>query len=107
MKAGLVVLVLALIALALFNPDMEDFQLFVETSTEELIRDEVGEGLLSDALSALGSGLAGEHVDEVTRRRNYFIFSTYTIDLDEEPDSGDEWRFLGLAGQFLELDRPD
>ncbi|HEX7069519.1 MAG TPA: DUF4359 domain-containing protein [Rhodothermales bacterium] len=107
MKAGLIVLVLAVIALALFNPDMEDFQLFVETSAEELIREEVGEGLLSDALSTLGSGLIGDHVDEITTRRNYIIFSTYTIDLDQEPESGDEWRFLGMAGQFLVLDRPE
>lgn len=106
MRTGIVVLVLALIALALFNPDMEDFQLFVETHTEELIQDQVGEGPLSDVLSALGSGFAGEHVDEITTRRNYFIFSTYTIDLDET-DRGGDWRFLGMAGQFLELERPE
>lgn len=107
MRTGLVVLILAIIALTLFNPDMEDFQFFVETQTEELIRDQIGESPLSEALSELGSGLASDHVDEITERRNYFIFSTYTIDFDGETNRGGEWRFLGLAGQFLELERPE
>lgn len=107
MRTGLVVLILAVIALAIFNPDMEDFQLFVETQTEELIRDQMGEGVLSETLSRLGSGLASEHVDEITERNNYFIFSTYAIDLDRDPDNGNEWRFLGMAGQFMELERPE
>ena len=106
MRTGLVVLILAVIALALFNPDMEDFQMFVQTHTEELIREEMGDGLLSEALSSLGSSLAADHVDEVTERDNYLIFSTYTIDVDRN-DDGDEWRFLGMAGQFLELERPE
>lgn len=107
MRTGLVVLILAVIALAIFNPDMEDFQLFVETQTEELIRDQMGEGVLSETLSRLGSGLASEHVDEITERNNYFIFSTYAIDLDRDPDNGNEWRFLGMVGQFMELERPE
>lgn len=103
MRTGIVVLILAVIALAIFNPEMEDFQLFVETHTEELIRDEVGEGLVPEAIARLGSGLAAQHVDRITERRNYFIFSTYTIDLDAS-DNGNEWRFLGMAGQFLKLE---
>lgn len=107
MRTGLVALTLAVIALAIFNPGMDDFRIFVRERTEILLQDEAGDSLLGRALSGAGASIAGEYVDRITERENYFVFSTYTIDLDGESTETDDWKFLGIAGQFLELHRPD
>lgn len=107
MRTGIVVAMLAVIALAIFNPDIADFQRFVTTQTESVIRDEIGDGMLSEALARFGSGLAGQHVDEVTERRNFIVFSTYSVDLDGDRDTEEEWRFVGIAGQFFQTHAPE
>ena len=105
MRTALVVVILALIALFIFNPDMEDFQAFVQTQSGQILGEKLGDGALGRALSGAGSALAGRYVDRVTERNDYLIFSTYTIDLDRDAED-DEWRFLGIAGMFVETERP-
>jgi hypothetical protein len=107
MRTGIVTALLAAIALAFFNPSMDDFSLFVRAQSEQILIDETGDTSLGRALSAFGSRLAGDYVHRVTERRNYFVFSTYTIDLDGPERTGNEWRFLGIGGRFIELDRPE
>lgn len=108
MRTAIVVVILALLALYLFNPEMEDFKRFVETRSELLLERELGGGVLGEVLSGAGASLAGRYIDRVTDRDDYLFFSTYTIDLDgNENDAEDEaWRFLGIAGQFFEMQRP-
>lgn len=106
MRTGIVIAALVVIALAWLNPTMEDFQIFVEAQSEELILQETGDTELGRALSRLGSGLAAQYIDRVTTRRNYVVFSTYTIDMDEDENNDNEWRFLGMGGHFVVLDRP-
>lgn len=105
MRTGIVVAALAVIALFWFNPTMADFQRWVGTQTEGLLRTETGTGELGRILSELGADLAERHVARFTERTNYVLFSTYTIDFDGV-DNGNEWRFLGMGGQFIELERP-
>lgn len=99
-------MLLALIALFIFNPEMEDFQVFVEAQSEQILQQELGDGALGRALSSAGSRLAGSYIERVTERNNYFVFSTYTIDLDGPEGEDEEWRFLGIATHFIELERP-
>ena len=107
MRTGIVVAALAVIALVWFNPDMDDFRLFIETRTEDLIRREAGETPVGGALSRLGSNLAGAYIGEVTDRNNYVVFSTYTIDLDGQESETGDWRFVGIGGRFIETERPE
>ncbi len=107
MRTGIVIVILAVIALAFFNPEMDDFRTFVRAQAEGMIQREAGDTALGRALSGAGGSLAGQYVDRITERRNYFVFSTYTIDLDGEESDVEEWKFLGLAGRFVELERPD
>ncbi len=106
MRTAIVVVLIALIALYFLNPGMEDFRVFAGTQSERLLERELGDGVLGRALAGAGSALAARHIDRVTERRDYFFFSTYTIDLDGADDEGEEWRFLGVAGQFFETERP-
>jgi hypothetical protein len=106
MRTGIVVAVLGVIALAIFNPGIDQFRIFVADRAQTIILEETGEGVLGRALSGAGANLAGQYVDRITERDNYVLFSTYTIDLDGGEEDEEHWTFLGLAGQFLELERP-
>ncbi len=103
----LLLLLLVAVLLAVFNPGREDFQAFVRDQAGEMIRGQVGGGGLGDALSGLGGSLAASNLNRVTRRDNYYVFSLYTIDLDGPAGEANEWRFLGIATQFIELHRPE
>lgn len=106
MRTGIVVVLLALIALYFYNPTMEDFKLFVQSQSEEILLSETGDTELGRILSDAGSRLAGRYIDRITERTEYFIFSTYTIDLDGADQDEEEWRFLGIGAHFAELQRP-
>lgn len=99
--------ILAVGALILFNPEMPEFKFFVETQSEQILLQETGDTALGRLLSGAGSSLLGDMVDRVTRRDNYVIFSIYTVDLDGQEEEANEWRFLGIGGQFVELHRPE
>lgn len=107
MKTGIVAAIIAVIALAFFNPGMDDFRTFVRAQAEGMIQRETGESELGGLLSDVGGSLAGRYIDRITERRNYFVFSTYTVDFDGDDSEAEDWRFLGIAGQFVELDRPE
>ena len=106
MRTALVALIILLIGLAWFNPSMDAFKGFVELRSERILQEEAGDSVLGRALAGAGGALAGAYVDRITERNNYVFFSTYTIDFDDEED-GDEWRFLGIAARFIELQAPE
>ncbi len=103
---SLLILILIAVLLAVFNPDESDFKAFVRDKSGEMVGEQVG-GRLGDVLGSLGGGMAADAVLRVTRRDNYYVFSTYTVDLDGPAATGNEWKFLGIATQFVELHRPD
>src|SRR5690625_6923447 len=70
MRTGLVVLILALIALAFFNPSMDDFRLFARQQSEQLIRSQAGDGVLGEAIGTIGGRLAGDNIDRITERQD-------------------------------------
>lgn len=88
--------------LAFTNPGMEEFSTFARSESQSAIREEVGDTAIGRAVAEFGSSLAGDLADDVTSRKNYVLFSTYSIG-DDEP----AWRFLGIAGRFVQLDKPD
>ena len=107
MRTGLVVAILAVIVLAFFNPGMDEFRTFVRAQAEGMIQQEAGDSAIGRALSGAGGSLASQYVDRITERRNYIVFSTYTVDLDGAESDDEDWKFVGIAGRFVELDRPD
>ncbi len=107
MRLPLLMAALAAILLFLFNPDMEDFSVFAKEQSAVLMEDQLGGSALARMLAGAGSDLVGGAVARATERNNYFLFSTYTLDFDGDNREGNEWRFLGVAGMFFELDRPE
>jgi hypothetical protein len=96
--------------LALFNPDEEDFRSYVTERANEAISDRArsaGGSIFSDIVGSVGGTLAGHVASRTVRRDEYYVFSVYTIDLDGPQRRGEEWRFLGLAKQFVPLHTPD
>jgi len=96
-----------LTALFVYNPEMDDFKGYIEGRSEELLQREIGDSALGRALSGLGSSLAGSYVDPITDRKNYYLFSTYAIGSRSEEEQEKAWVFLGVGGQFLEIQKPN
>jgi len=110
MKIGFALLVVLLATLALFNPKPDDFNAFVQQRMQDTISDrarEAGGGLLGDIGGAIGGTLAGALARHTAERDNYLVASVYTIDMDGDEQNAEEWRFLGIAGQFIPLHTPD
>lgn len=94
--------------LVVTNPGMDAFATFVGEQSERILRAETGDTPLGRVIAGAGADLASSYVDRVTTRQGYLLCSTYTLDLDGTPDDSDhDWRFLGIGGQFIELDHPD
>ena len=95
--------------LALFNPSPDDFTTYVRERAEDVVGENAREAG-GDLFGSLAGGLAGEVAGAIAggavERKNYLLFSTYTLDLDGMRHEGGEWRFLGIGGQFIELERP-
>ena len=106
MRTPILLTLLAVAFLIIFNPDMEEFQDFVEAHSERIVQAELGDSAVARALSGAAGGLASRYIDRITERDNYFVFSIYTVDLDGADADAEEWRFLGVAGQFFETERP-
>lgn len=100
-------LLIALFALAFFNPTEDDFGDFVEARAGQFLSGELGSSRMGELLGDLGSGAARSLATSFAERRNFLIFSTYTLDLDGQEANENEWRFLGVAGRFFELHRPE
>lgn len=105
-RTGFVTALLIAASLALFNPNMEAFRTFAAERAESLLLEETGDSMLGRLLSGAGGDLTAAYVERITERNDYLFFSTYTIDLDGRESDQNHWRFLGIAGQFLELERP-
>ena len=107
MRKLFAILVVVVIALAWFNPDMDAFKEYSKEHSERLLLHETGDTDLGRALSSVGGALAGAFINRITERHNYLILSTYTIDLNGDDDTTNEWHFLGIAGQFIEMQQPE
>jgi len=100
-----ILVVVAAVALAVTNPSMDDFSTFISEYSEDVIEREVGDSAVGRAIARFGSSLAGDLIERATERNNYVVLSTYAIGDNDE--SGDPWTFVGIGGQFLELNRPE
>ncbi len=107
MRLSVLVLIVVLAALAVTNPSRADFRAFAEAHSERLLRQETGDSALGRALAGAGASLASAYIEEMAERQSYVFFSTFTLDLDGPERAGNEWRFLGIGGQFVEWERPE
>ena len=99
-----IIAVLAIfLALAVLNPDMRDFRDYVESKLADKLSEESG----SDSIGRFGAGAIAMLAEQVSERKNYFLFSIYTIDLNVSDGQQHNWQFLGAAGMFFQLRGPE
>jgi hypothetical protein len=102
------ILFVALIAvLATTNPDEDAFGEFAEDIVAEEIGTRAEDLPAGGLLGELGGIAAGQLVRRYADRDNYVVASVYTLDLDGRAREEGDWRFLGIAGMFFELQRPE
>lgn len=107
MKWFYALLIVSLGILFLSNPDMDDFRVFVKQESRRLIQEEVDAPGLGEILSGTGAELAESFVDNVTKRTDYYLFSTYEIDLTPRNPSDKSYTFLGIGDTFINLRKFD
>ncbi|MDX1421289.1 MAG: hypothetical protein R3181_15090 [Rubricoccaceae bacterium] len=107
MKLSLFVLIV-LGTLALFNPSVDDFTVFIQERTRDVVSEKaraLGGGLFGETTGMLTSRVAGAVAGGSIERESYGVLSLFAIDLNGTSEGG-EWQFLGIGGQFFELERP-
>jgi hypothetical protein len=110
MKSTLPIIVTLGLAAVLYalNPPPEEFESFVERRVEQRMSEDGGNSnRLGRLLTEMGSSIVGSIAARVSERKNYQVFSIYTVDIGGDGDADEAWRFLGVAGQFIELSGPD
>ncbi len=106
----ILVIVLALVAgafLARTNPGTPEFRDFVKERVEKRLGAELGTDRVGRIVTAFGTDVAGAIAARAARRTDYMLFSLYRVDLGADGRPEDEWRFVGIAGSFFELSRPE
>jgi hypothetical protein len=108
-----VLVVLAVVGALLLstNPGPEAFERFVAEEVSREVQALPGgvtelPGVLGD-LGAVGGAALGRLARSQARRDNYHVASVYTLDLSGGRREGEQWRFLGILGRFVELERPE
>ena len=85
------------------NPEQPEFDQFVRTTVAGKV--ESGNALVDMFAGGLVSGLAKDN----TLRKNYYLFSVYTVDLSVLALLGqnvpNQVKFLGIANQFIPLEK--
>ena len=103
MRLSVLLLIVLAAALVLLNPTEDEFAEFARSHSEGLVEERTGDSALGQALSGAGSSIVESYVRESAHRENYGVYSIYSVDLN----GLGKWRFVGVAGQFVELERPE
>ena len=105
MRTFLIFLFVAVVSLIVYNPDMNDFRDYLETTEHEAQLEE--QTSIINQMFTREAGAAVQQGKPVTmkERNNFFIFSTYKLSLSDEEGFLDpmERTFLGIGSMFFEL----
>lgn len=110
MKSALRIIVLLGVGAVLFvlNPKPEKFERYVERRVEQRFNEEgANANRLGRLLTDMGSSVVGSLAARVSDRKNFQLFSIYSVDIGGDGDPDEAWKFLGVAGQFIEISSPD
>jgi hypothetical protein len=97
--------IFAILGLFLFatNPEPADFDQFIRSTIAS--KTESG----NTFVDLLAGSVAADMTKEYTNRKNYYVFSIYTVDLSVlsifKPDIPKQIKILGIANQFVPLNR--
>lgn len=97
------IFIIALIFLFITNPTQEDFNRFAQEYTRSNTNS--GEAIVDSFAGAFVAEIAAES----TYRKDYYIFSVYTVDLSLialfSTNVPNEIKILGIAGNFFPISR--
>jgi hypothetical protein len=99
-------LVIGVVVLAVLNPGMDDFETFAAKHAKTELEQKMGDSRMGDVAEEAGGGIVERYASKLAKRKNYVLFSIYTIDLDGPEQNKQHWRFLGIADRFVELEHP-
>lgn len=104
MRTFLIFLFVAVVTLIFYNPEMDDFQEYLETTSEKEQVDQqtsiINEMFTQDTVKPSFSKPISH-----SERNNFFVFSTFKISVSDEDQllPPEEARYIGIAKMFFEL----
>lgn len=106
MRLAVIVLLLALLGTGLYitKPDTEQFAAHHARSASPEVLAQLGlstSGALGSVVQNLAEGVIRAALEERTRDDDYLVARVFTV-----PLPGEDWRVLGIAGQFFTLSGP-
>ena len=107
MRTVLIFLFVAVVSLIVYNPEMNDFQKYLEDAAEKQELDQqtsiINQMFTQDTVEP-GFSKPISH----TERNNFFVFSTYKFSISDEDQllPPEESRYIGIANMFFEMGAP-
>ncbi|MCH2200064.1 MAG: DUF4359 domain-containing protein [Flavobacteriales bacterium] len=98
MKRFLPILIIALVAMFLTNPDREDFKVFVAERLEDRMLEGSEGNDIAELFGSEASKIAAGVAEKMAERKNFYIFSLYEI-----PMGTDTFRYVGIFKIFIPL----
>lgn len=101
-------MVASALILLVSNPSATDFEIFLSSQLNQRFpQSQEEDNFLSNLLQGAVKNIAADYLKQSTERSNYFLFSTYTVNLSgiqsfvgSLPPSA---KFLGIFGNFIPL----
>lgn len=99
MKKFILIAALLVVGLLATNPNENDFEKFVESALLKKLDDKaLPDNELSEFIEGRIGKLAATVAKEIAVRKNYYVFSIYTISM-----TGEDYHYLGIAKFFVPL----
>ncbi len=98
MKKFIIFLVLFFATGFLTNPDMKDFQDWVENHLESKLEENTDDSALGNLISGTLSQLGAAFSAGIAEEKNLYFCTVYTLDFGEK-----EYSYLGIFTKFIPL----
>lgn len=93
---SLILVIVIILGLYITNPTKEEFIFYVEDSIKGEIS--TGDNVFMNLFAGVAASITGRAASYVSTRKNYYLFSVYTIKLFDE-----ETKYIGILDKFLPI----
>ena len=103
MRTFLIFIFVAVVSLFVYNPEMDDFNSFLDKSVVQHVRKQERKSFTDRLFNADTTTAEPKPTGYSTERSNYLFFSTYRVTKVDDFREVEEGRYLGIATMFFPL----
>ena len=105
MRTFLIFLFVASVSLFIYNPTLTDFDEHLDEMMFEEQHEDARTGLIGRTLEGENTTFNVSQISRSVQRNNFFLFSTYEVELNEEEvplGQSPYMSFVGIGGMFFQ-----